>query len=73
MVSELPKYLVCYDYGTGGVWLYVDAASASDITAKYRDLTVVETPPAWLTLEEDARIRGNVGPFWDDWLAGFRR
>jgi hypothetical protein len=69
----MPKYLVCYDYGAGGVWLYVEAESPSEITATYRDLKVFETPPSWMTPEAERSIRGAVGPFWDNWLEQFRR
>jgi hypothetical protein len=70
---KVQKYLVCYDYGTGGVWLYIEAESPSQIEATYRDLKVFEAPPAWLTPDEDAQIRSHVGPLWDTWLAQFRR
>jgi hypothetical protein len=69
----MQKYLVCYDYGAGGVWLYVEADSPEQITERYRDLQVVEMPPTWMTAEDEKRIRGHVGPFWDNWLAQFRR
>jgi hypothetical protein len=69
----MPKYLVCYDYGTGGVWLYVEATSAGEIVEKYRDLQVFETQPSWMTPQDDQRIRAKVGPFWENWLAQFRR
>ena len=65
----MPKFLVCYDYGMGGVWLYVEARSAAEIVEQYPALTVFEEPPAWWDAEREQRTRAAVGPVWDDWLA----
>ena len=46
--------LVCYDYGAGGVWRWMEANCAADIHRTYRDLTVFEAPPAWWTKDEEA-------------------
>jgi len=42
------KYLTVYDYGSGGVWTYILAASAGDIKQRYPQLEVVEKAPPWL-------------------------
>ena len=49
--ENVVQFLVCYDYGTGGLWWRMTATSASQIEAKYRDLTVFEQPPEWWTEE----------------------
>ena len=72
----MPAFLACYDYGQGGIWLYVDAESASDIGAKYRDLTVFESPPNFWNeqLEELARSHDPTrSAVWAEWLAKLER
>jgi len=49
-------FLTCYDYGQGGIWLYIDAPSASEITTSYPTLRVFETPPPFWT-ENWSRLR----------------
>jgi hypothetical protein len=71
--SAMAKYLTCYDYGQGGIWLYVEGDSPSQIRGTYRDLTVFEIPPPWWTDELDREVRPQEGPFWENWLAQFRR
>jgi hypothetical protein len=46
-------YLVCYDYSTGGRWWWITAASADEIMAAFRDITVFDAPPPWWTEELD--------------------
>ena len=46
-------YLVCYDYGTGGLWWWITAASADEITAAFREVTVFDSPPSWWNAEID--------------------
>jgi hypothetical protein len=50
------KYLSVYDYGQGGVWLYLFARSPGEITKKYPELKVVTERPAWLRGEELRRV-----------------
>jgi hypothetical protein len=47
------RYLAVYDYGTGGVWVYIWARSPEEITTKYSDLKMVIDRPAWMTLEQE--------------------
>ncbi|HXC54620.1 MAG TPA: hypothetical protein VNU97_04950 [Rhizomicrobium sp.] len=71
----MPEYLVCYDYGTGGVWIYLEAASSADIKAAYPDLTVFEALPTWWDAENEKLTRKADfrDPFWQDWLSKFKR
>ncbi len=65
----MPDFLACYDYGMGGVWLYVEAESTSELVRRYPALTAFDEPPGWWTPEEEKATRAKVGdPFWTDWL-----
>jgi hypothetical protein len=51
------KFLVCHDYGTGGLWWWIEAPSADDIHAKFRDLIVLDQPPTWWNDEMDRHAK----------------
>lgn len=42
-------YLVVDDYGTGGIWIYIHARSAEEITDRFPDLTVFTEWRSWMT------------------------
>jgi hypothetical protein len=70
----MAQFLACYDYGTGGVWLYIEAESAAQLVERYPALTVVDEPPAWLTPEREQELRAKVGdPWWSNWLESLPR
>jgi hypothetical protein len=46
-------YLVCYDYGTGGLWWWITAASTDEIMAAFREVVVFDEPPPWWNDEFD--------------------
>lgn len=46
------KYLVCYDYGTGGLWGLITAPSRGAITDLYPELVIVEERPEFLRSED---------------------
>lgn len=51
-VTDVPPdepFLVCYDYGTGGLWGVLMAPSVAAITAKYPELDIADEPPAWMS------------------------
>jgi hypothetical protein len=52
-------FLVCYNYGMGGIWLYVDAENAAELRRSYPNSSLVlfpEPPPFWTDeLEKYAR------------------
>ena len=48
-------YLVCYDYGTGGLWWWIIAPSPDEIRNRYREVSVLDGPPPWWTDEVDRR------------------
>lgn len=41
------KYLTVYDYGTGGVWTYINARSADEIKKRFPELVILENEPTW--------------------------
>lgn len=49
----MDELLVCYDYGTGGLWGILTAPSEDAIRAKYPELTIAEVRPPWM---DDERI-----------------
>jgi hypothetical protein len=54
MVDQPPRpFLVCYDYGSGGIWWWITASSPDAITAKYRDVIVFDQPPDWWDADSD--------------------
>jgi hypothetical protein len=68
------RYLVVYDYGQGGIWAYITAESAEQITDHFPDLSVVESPPDWMTDEVRQRIEDRMSFDIDDptgWPATF--
>jgi hypothetical protein len=55
MVHEPERpFLVCFDYGTGGVWWWITASSPDAIVAKYRDVIVFDQPPGWWDADRDS-------------------
>lgn len=67
-------YLVCYDYGTGGLWWWVEAPNADAINAAFRDLIVFEQPPAWWNDDANGTARRvALSDMDDDVLNQFRR
>ena len=42
-------FLVCYDYGAGGLWGVLMAPSADAIRASYPELGIADEPPAWMS------------------------
>lgn len=53
-------FLVCYDYGQGGVWAFVEAPSKLDIMRRFPELQVVDSTPGWMSEGELARIRART-------------
>ena len=63
----MKSYLVCYDYGQGGVWFYVDADDPLELSRTYPELLVFhpDKPPWWNDEYEAAagKNRGDEEPF----------
>lgn len=57
-MSKVTKhpFLVCYDYGQGGLWAFVDARSEGEIHELYPELTIIHQRPQWMSDDEFDRI-----------------
>jgi hypothetical protein len=65
----MPLFRACYDYGMGGVWLYVEAESPAKVVERYPALVVAQKRPSWMTREFDQKLRADAGnAFWTKWL-----
>ncbi|MFC5343226.1 hypothetical protein ACETK8_07900 [Brevundimonas staleyi] len=51
------EFLVCHDYGMGGLWWWITAPSAETIQSAFRDVIVFDVPPDWWSDELDAIVR----------------
>jgi hypothetical protein len=60
-------FLVCFDYGTGGIWGLVDALSADQIRALYPRLAVVDEDPPWLVEMTRAVFEASCGRNGNHW------
>lgn len=66
----MAEFLACYDYGSGGVWLYVEAESRADLVKRFPSLTPIDELPTWWTPAIETEMRAKVGdPWWNDWLS----
>ena len=52
MTVEKQVFLVCYDYGMGGLWGTFLARSEQEIHDLYPELLVVRERPKWMTDED---------------------
>ena len=59
-VTKKTEYLACYDYATGGAWLYLVADSPAQIRERFPDLHVVTARPNWLTDQEDRLVHEHL-------------
>ena len=57
MTSTKRESLVCYDYGTGGLWGVFRAHSADEITEIYPELVIADEWPRWMTEKEYEGLR----------------
>jgi hypothetical protein len=62
-VAEKQRFLVCYDYGMGGLWGLIHAESIDAIHGRYPELTIVHDRPAFL--QEEARWQQLVEDTYD--------
>jgi hypothetical protein len=58
------EFLVCYDYGMGGLWGILIAESVDAISAVYPELSIATDRPRWMTAERYADLRAT--PLWLD-------
>jgi hypothetical protein len=65
------KFLVCYDYGTCGLWAVILARSKDEITEMYPAVKVIEQPPFSMTPAELAEIESKSTFDIDDEPSGW--
>lgn len=56
MTAEKKTFLVCYDYGMGGLWGLLSAQSESDIRRIFPELSIFQERPRWMKDEQYVRI-----------------
>ena len=69
----MPKFLVLYDYGTGGIWGFVFAKDAREIEKNLPELRVIQTTPDWMTPKilssfENSEFQLNDLSTYPDWV-----
>lgn len=71
---EPGEYLVCYDMPRmSGLWGVLVAPSVTSIREKYPELTIVDSPPAWMAESEVASMRSTRLDIEDDQPKGLLR
>jgi hypothetical protein len=63
-VSPDVPFLVCYDYGMGGLWGVLMAPSDAAIKVKYPELVIAHGPPPWMSCERFDAL--SEEPLWLD-------
>jgi hypothetical protein len=65
------RYFAVYDYGMGGIWVYITARSHEEITTNYPDLKVLIDRPPWMTPgeEPDEGMTFDIDDPLSGWLA----
>ena len=53
---DVNAYLVCHDYGMGGLWWWIAAGSPEAIRRHYADVVVFEGLPDWASGPDDPRL-----------------
>lgn len=56
----MAEFLVCYDYGMGGLWALVEAGAPEKILREYPEVVIFEEPPAWVDEDQMARLRAET-------------
>jgi hypothetical protein len=54
--DEKKRFLTVHNYGMGGIWMYITAQRAGDITEAYPELEVFGEPPSFLDQAELGQI-----------------
>ena len=64
-------FLVCYDYGHGGLWAYIKARTKEEITGRYPELTILEVSPKSLAEADLVEISSSMTFDIDDEPSGW--
>jgi hypothetical protein len=65
------KFLVCHNYGMGGLWAIIFARSRSEIMEKFADLEIIDKPPLSMTQNELREIEAKNSLDIDDEPSGW--
>lgn len=57
MAADKREFLVCYDYGMGGLWGVFMARTADEITDEYPELVIVAERPKWMSEDDYQGLR----------------
>ena len=74
IVSPRPDqttFLVVDDYGTGGIWMYIHARSADEITDRFPGLTVFTEWRSWMTPDRLVPLVWNLEAYDIDAPSGY--
>ncbi|MNR52835.1 hypothetical protein D3C85_1727490 [compost metagenome] len=55
-LMDKQRFLVCYDYGMGGLWAFIYARSSEEILGKYPELFIATEQPGWMDENKMADI-----------------
>ena len=61
-------FLICYDYGTGGVWFLIDANSKEQVEKLHPQFEAFTDKPDWMSEEDKIEYyetAEKVGSHWD--------
>lgn len=50
------RFLVCYDYGMGGLWAFIYARFSEEVLEKYPELFIAYEKPRWLDEKQAVNI-----------------
>lgn len=50
------RFLICYDYGMGGLWAFIYARSSEEILEKYPELFIAKERSQWMDEKQAANI-----------------
>jgi hypothetical protein len=64
-------FLVVDDYGTGGIWMYIHARSAKEITERFPGLTVFTEWRSWMTPDRLVPLIWNLEAYDLDAPSGY--
>ena len=54
------EFLVCFDYGTGGLWAVVIADSADQIKGRYPEVSIAPERPPWMDDATYVKLRRDL-------------
>lgn len=56
-MTGMGSFLACYDYGQGGLWIYLEGESLAQVISEYPGLAIFSAPPPWWDEESERAAR----------------